>query len=101
MTPLLVLIFRFVLPERAGTIVLSTFVAHTGWHWFLDRGEQLRQFRFEWPALATVANSLRWLVLVLVVAGLFRYVVRRWATLAPSQDSVVGVDTSQAQPETD
>ena len=35
--PLLVLLFRFVVDERIGTVVLSALVAHTGWHWMLDR----------------------------------------------------------------
>jgi hypothetical protein len=78
MAPLLALMFRFAMPERVGTIVLSAFVAHTGWHWFLERGEQLRQFRFEWPSLSEAAGAMRWLVLVLVIAGLFRWVVHRW-----------------------
>jgi hypothetical protein len=38
--------------ERMGIIVASAFVAHTGWHWTLDRAERLRQFAF--PALSPV-----------------------------------------------
>ena len=33
-------------PERLGIIILSAFVAHTGWHWMIERGEQLMQFPF-------------------------------------------------------
>jgi hypothetical protein len=78
MTPLVALIFRFAMPERLGTIVLSAFVAHTGWHWFLERGDQLRQFRFEPPAVGEIASGLRWLVLVLAIAVLFRWFAYRW-----------------------
>src|SRR5260370_32821268 len=46
--PALGLLFRFV-PERIGTIVLSALVAHTAWHWMLERGDRLSQF--PWPAL--------------------------------------------------
>ncbi len=35
--PALDLLFRFVVAERMGTIILSALVAHTGWHWMLDR----------------------------------------------------------------
>ena len=35
--PALALLFR-VVAERPGTIVLSAIVAHTGWHWMIDRG---------------------------------------------------------------
>jgi len=42
--PLLELLFRALVPERLGTILLSAFVAHTGWHWMLERVELLRPF---------------------------------------------------------
>src|ERR1022692_768666 len=47
--PLLELLFRFVVAERMGTIILSALVAHTGWHWMTERIDRLNQFRFEWP----------------------------------------------------
>ena len=78
MTPLLVLLFRFAMPERTGVIVLSAFVAHTGWHWFLERGEQLREFQFAWPSLRQAAGAMRWMVLVMLIAVLFRWAARRW-----------------------
>jgi hypothetical protein len=54
-----------------GTIILSAFVAHTGWHWMIDRADRLRQFTFQWPALsaALLAGVMRWLMLVLLLAG--------------------------------
>ena len=45
-------------PERAGVIVVSAFVAHTGWHWMLERGERLRQFAFPAPAPVMAARAL-------------------------------------------
>ncbi len=42
--PLLDLLFRYVVAERMGTIILSAFIAHTGWHWLVERAEQLRLF---------------------------------------------------------
>jgi hypothetical protein len=58
-------------------------VAHTGWHWMLDRGTRLRQYRFEWPALdaTLLALLLRWLILFTILAGLlwlFRMALRWW-----------------------
>jgi hydrogenase/urease accessory protein HupE len=41
--PVLHVLFTRV-PERMGIIVSSAFVAHTGWHWLLDRVERVRQF---------------------------------------------------------
>src|SRR3984893_10218415 len=39
--PALELLFRFAVPERTGTIILSALVAHTAWHWMIERGERL------------------------------------------------------------
>ena len=57
--------------ERVGVIVLSAFVAHTGWHWMLDRGARLWLYQFQWPALdATLATFvLRWMILAVAVTG--------------------------------
>lgn len=69
--PILELAFRRWLPEVAGTIVLSAFLAHTGWHWMLERGAGLLQYNFTVPALnlALAATLLRWLMLALIIAG--------------------------------
>ena len=42
--PSLALLFRYVVAERIGTIILSALVAHTGWHWMLERWDVLRKF---------------------------------------------------------
>jgi uncharacterized membrane-anchored protein YitT (DUF2179 family) len=70
--PVLQALFRFVVAERMGTIILSAFVAHTGWHWMVDRADHLRQFSFQWPALnaALLASAMRWLMLAVLLAGL-------------------------------
>jgi hypothetical protein len=44
LVPLLGLLFRYVVAERMGTIILSAFVAHTGWHWMIERFDVLRKF---------------------------------------------------------
>jgi HupE / UreJ protein len=72
MIPLLDLLFRYVVAERMGTIILSALVAHTAWHWMLERWDRLSQFRFQWPELtaATLASVVRWLMAAVVLAGL-------------------------------
>ena len=40
--PALALLFRYVVPERLGTIILSALVAHTAWHWMTERFGALR-----------------------------------------------------------
>jgi hypothetical protein len=69
--PLLELMFRKVVAERMGTILLSALVAHTAWHWMLERGAVLREYRFQWPAfdLALAASAMRGLMIILILAG--------------------------------
>jgi hypothetical protein len=71
LVPALGLLFRFV-PERTGTIIVSALVAHTGWHWMIERWDRLRQFRFPWPVLsaAGLASATRWLLLAVIAAAL-------------------------------
>ena len=71
--PALGLLFRFVVAERLGTIILSAIVAHTAWHWTSDRYEVLRKFRFEWPVVdaAFLASAMRWAMLVVIAVGLY------------------------------
>jgi len=71
LVPVLQAGFRHVIRERIGTVVLSALVAHTGWHWMIDRGAALAQYRFEWPALdaAFGAALLRALMVLVIVAG--------------------------------
>ena len=51
LVPVLNLLFRFVVDERIGTILLSALVAHTGWHWAIERGNG--SARFPWPQFDT------------------------------------------------
>ena len=72
MVPALVILFRRVVAERVGTIILSALVAHTGWHWMVDRGSVLRQFPLAWPAYdpAGLAVLLRLTMLIVIAGGL-------------------------------
>ena len=69
--PALALLFKRVVAERMGTIILSALVAHTAWHWMLDRWAILRQYQVQWPAfdLALLASTMRGLMLVLIVGA--------------------------------
>lgn len=68
--PAFALLFRFVVAERVGTLIVSALVVHTAWHWLGERAVQLRQHRFEWPAfdLLLLLGLMRWLILVVLVA---------------------------------
>jgi hypothetical protein len=67
LVPALQLLFRFVVAERPGTIVLSAFVAHTGWHWTADRWAQLRQF--DLLAGVTALTIVRWAMVAVGLAA--------------------------------
>jgi len=89
--PLLDAFFRYAVAERMGTIILSALVAHTAWHWMIDRGEQLRQFTFQWPELTVpvLVTGLRWLMAIVFLAGvlwLISLAVRRWQTEAAEEN---------------
>ena len=81
LVPALDLLFRYVVAERMGTIIVSAIVAHTGWHWMSERWATLRQF--PWPAVdaGALAGGLRWLMAALAAAlavWAADRVVRRW-----------------------
>jgi hypothetical protein len=69
--PALQFLFRRVVAERLGTIILSALVAHTAWHWMVERFEVLRQFQFAWPTLtaAFLLTVVRWLIITVLVGG--------------------------------
>jgi HupE / UreJ protein len=68
--PLLHMLFRYVVPERLGTIILSAIVAHTAWHWMIERFEVLSMF--PWPAFTAedMAILLRWLFVIVAFAAM-------------------------------
>ena len=83
--PALNVMFRFVVAERMGTIILSAIVAHTAWHWLTERGGQLLQF--PWPALdatllLTVVRMAIGIVALAAVIWIVRLQVRRKAGVA-------------------
>jgi hypothetical protein len=72
LVPVLEMLFRYVVAERMGTIILSALVAHTGWHWMTERWEQLTQYDLEWPVVtaAGLAGAMWWLMWIVAAAGL-------------------------------
>jgi hypothetical protein len=79
--PALGLLFKHVVGQRLGTIILSALVAHTAWHGMTDRGWQLSQY--PWPTMDAVALSavIWWTMSAVAMVGLlwlFSGTVRRW-----------------------
>jgi hypothetical protein len=68
-----VVIVRYLVGARVATIVVSALIAHSAWHWTIDRADILRRFRFEWPALDLLfwASAMRWAMMLVVAAGLY------------------------------
>jgi hypothetical protein len=78
MLPVLAVLRRHALAGRVGVIILSAVVAHTGWHWMIDRGNILWQT--EWPRLdaSALATLARWVAGVLLAAAAARLLSRLW-----------------------
>jgi HupE/UreJ protein len=70
LVPALNLLFRYVVAERVGVIILSALVAHTGWHWMLDRGAVLAKFPLPTLDAAFLASLMRGAMAVLILAAL-------------------------------
>lgn len=90
--PALDLLFRYVVAERMATIILSAIVAHTAWHWMIDRYQVLRQYPFQWPALeaAPLAKDLRLLMIIVIAAGLVWLVFGLlWPRVVPAEENRV------------
>jgi hypothetical protein len=81
LVPALEALFRFVMRERIGTIVLSALVGHVAWHWMADRWTALRQF----PAPQLDATVLLWGVrgvLLMVFLAAVVWMAGRWRARA-------------------
>ena len=91
--PALEILFRYVVAERMGTIILSAIVAHTAWHWMIDRYQVLRQYQIRWPGLeaAPLAKALRLLMLIVIAAGLVWLVFGLlWPRIGRTEEDPVG-----------
>jgi HupE/UreJ protein len=67
--PALIFLFRGALAGRMGIILASAIIAHTAWHWMIDRANVLWQTpwpRLTGPALMTLGQ---WVVALLLAIG--------------------------------
>jgi len=75
------LLFRFLVAQRQGTIILSALVAHQAWHWMEDRFDILERFPWRTIAVGGPASALGWLSVVVAAAALawlLSLAARRW-----------------------
>jgi hypothetical protein len=85
LVPALQALFRFVVAERMGTILVSAFVAHTAWHWTVERWTALRQFPIPRPDAAFYAVFFRWMTGAILVFMLFQLAHLLRGRLFPQQ----------------
>ncbi len=72
--PVLNLLFKYFVKERIGAILLSALLAHSAWHWMLERGATLGLFQFQMPIFDSLffASLMRWgMMLIVIVAALW------------------------------
>jgi len=67
LVPALHILFRYGVKERIGTILISVIVAHTAWHWMLDRHAAWQAYNARWTDLsqAMLTGELRWLLVLI------------------------------------
>ena len=76
------LLLRGAMSGRMGIIVVSAIVAHTAWHWMIDRGQVLWDTPWPQPTPAGLMILARWIVaaiLVFIAAKLLtKWLDRKW-----------------------
>ena len=70
--PILAMLFRHLIAERMGVILLSAIIAHTSWHWMADRWATLRAYTIQLPPLDIIFHLMvvRWAMVILALGGL-------------------------------
>jgi hypothetical protein len=87
LVPSLGLLFRYLVAERVGTIILSALVAHTSWHWMTERWGVLTQYDITWAAFsqAMFTGGMRWMLLTLLLGGCAWYGYKAMQAPDPKQ----------------
>jgi hypothetical protein len=84
--PALALLFRGAMAGRMGIIVVSAIVAHTAWHWMIDRADVLWQTPWPQPTGAGLMVLAQWILgfaLAVGAANLFATWMRhKWPARA-------------------
>ena len=91
--PALGLLFRFVVAERLGIIIVSALATHAAWQWMFERWGMLAKFPYPRLDAAFLASAMRGAMAMLIVAGgvwLAKGLVNRWirAERIPGRDVV-------------
>jgi hypothetical protein len=86
--------------ERIGAILVSLLVAHTSWHWFTERYEQLFQYQWRLPAFdaAFFAAAMRWGMLLVGSVAAMWLLNEMFARIAARYDHPSNKESGSAAP---
>jgi hypothetical protein len=96
--PVLNILFKYFVNERIGSILISALIAHSAWHWMIERGDTFNQYPLQMPIFDDVffAGAMRWGMMLIIIGAalwLMYEAFRRFAlidsfkTYGPHQDS--------------
>jgi HupE / UreJ protein len=93
--PALALLFRGAMSGRMGIILLSALVAHTAWHWMLDRADVLWRTPWPQPTVPGLMVLARWVVAITLAVGaaklLAKWIECKWTGhILPAESRVEG-----------
>lgn len=76
--PLVHLLFKYALPEKAGVILLSAIVGHWAWHWMQERWANLSAYDLSFPAFGSqfLTGVMQWMAL-LCLSGAVLWLMNR------------------------
>jgi len=85
--PVLHVLFKYFVRERVGTILLSALLAHSAWHWMLERGTTLSQYQLQWPIFDSIffIALMRWGMMLIIssaVLWVMYELFRRWSLVS-------------------
>ena len=69
--PLLHVLFKYFVNERIGSILISALIAHSAWHWMMERGDTFNQYPLQAPILDGVffASAMRWGMMFIIIGA--------------------------------
>ena len=77
--PILNYCFRSTASEKLGIIIISALVAHTAWHWMLERYMTLSAYQFNIPLLSSISwNEYLSIGVLMLFIILILYLLNRW-----------------------
>ena len=69
--PIINLIFKWTENERIIILIASVIVAHTAWHWMLDRYEVMQAYNFSGFLDHSGSNTINWVIVSFLIVMVF------------------------------